>query len=278
MSAKVERAEQRKGIELGADDYITKPFTAEELLGAIKTRIERQQSTQKNIDKALYSKLSNFTKINSHEYNTPLNGIIGLSDALIDSAHTLSVEEIEGLAKTIKSSARRLHRTFTNFMLYMHLERGNRKPVYEKIDDVWIHTTLETLSNNKAEKFNRLGDVHFNNTLKTAFSSTLPKEDLYYVVEELIWNALRFSEKNTPLQIDLNNTDSHWTLCLSNTTSDSDFFDSAAPFKQHGRETTEQQGSGLGLYLCQKLADLYHWNLQQKYTNGQAKVCLSVPF
>lgn len=41
LSAKTERQDIRKGMELGADDYITKPFEESELLGAIKSRLAR---------------------------------------------------------------------------------------------------------------------------------------------------------------------------------------------------------------------------------------------
>ncbi|MEE1964276.1 response regulator [Allomuricauda taeanensis] len=41
VSAKTERHEIRKGMNLGADDYLTKPFEEHELLGAIQTRLEK---------------------------------------------------------------------------------------------------------------------------------------------------------------------------------------------------------------------------------------------
>ena len=41
LSAKTERKDVRKGMELGADDYITKPFQEEELIGAIESRLAR---------------------------------------------------------------------------------------------------------------------------------------------------------------------------------------------------------------------------------------------
>ncbi len=41
LSAKTERKDVRKGMELGADDYITKPFEESELIGAIESRIAR---------------------------------------------------------------------------------------------------------------------------------------------------------------------------------------------------------------------------------------------
>ena len=41
LTAKTERTEIRKGMELGADDYITKPFEGTELLNAIATRLKK---------------------------------------------------------------------------------------------------------------------------------------------------------------------------------------------------------------------------------------------
>jgi len=41
LSAKSERTDLRKGMEMGADDYITKPFSDSELINAIRTRLEK---------------------------------------------------------------------------------------------------------------------------------------------------------------------------------------------------------------------------------------------
>ena len=41
LSAKTERKDVRKGMDLGADDYITKPFEEEELVSAIESRLAK---------------------------------------------------------------------------------------------------------------------------------------------------------------------------------------------------------------------------------------------
>ncbi len=43
LSAKTERSDVRKGMNLGADDYITKPFTEDELINAIESRMARTE-------------------------------------------------------------------------------------------------------------------------------------------------------------------------------------------------------------------------------------------
>ena len=42
LSAYTAKLDMRRGMELGADDYLFKPFTADELLGAISARLNKQ--------------------------------------------------------------------------------------------------------------------------------------------------------------------------------------------------------------------------------------------
>jgi CRP-like cAMP-binding protein len=49
LSAKAERSDFRKGMELGADDYITKPFTATELLNAVESRMNKSKILREDI-------------------------------------------------------------------------------------------------------------------------------------------------------------------------------------------------------------------------------------
>ncbi|OLP16716.1 response regulator [Leptolyngbya sp. 'hensonii'] len=43
LTAKAERKDFRQGMELGAYDYLTKPFTRAELLGAVQAQLKRQE-------------------------------------------------------------------------------------------------------------------------------------------------------------------------------------------------------------------------------------------
>lgn len=48
LTAKAERGDFRKGMEMGADDYITKPFTDIELLNSIESRLRKVELLKKN--------------------------------------------------------------------------------------------------------------------------------------------------------------------------------------------------------------------------------------
>jgi two-component system OmpR family response regulator len=49
LTAKTERSDFRKGMEMGADDYVTKPFSSRELLARINAVIRRTQMLPPNL-------------------------------------------------------------------------------------------------------------------------------------------------------------------------------------------------------------------------------------
>jgi CRP-like cAMP-binding protein len=55
LTAKAERPDMRKGMEMGADDYLTKPFDDIELLNAIETRLQKKEKQQAFYSKSLES-------------------------------------------------------------------------------------------------------------------------------------------------------------------------------------------------------------------------------
>lgn len=51
LTAKTEKSDFRRGMNLGADDYVTKPFYKDELLDVIETRLQKSERLKKQFDK-----------------------------------------------------------------------------------------------------------------------------------------------------------------------------------------------------------------------------------
>jgi CRP-like cAMP-binding protein/CheY-like chemotaxis protein len=52
LTAKAERSDFRKGMEMGADDYLTKPFDDVELLSAIESRLKKNELLKKEYERS----------------------------------------------------------------------------------------------------------------------------------------------------------------------------------------------------------------------------------
>lgn len=72
ITAKTQRQDLRKGMVLGADDYLTKPFSFEELMEAINTQLEKRanqkNNTNKNARQYKFKKENNKQALNYSDY------------------------------------------------------------------------------------------------------------------------------------------------------------------------------------------------------------------
>jgi CRP-like cAMP-binding protein len=71
LSAKAEKSDVRKGMNLGADDYLTKPFEELELLSAVESRLQRSDQLKSNNFSNDIEGINNFLK-NAENANTLL--------------------------------------------------------------------------------------------------------------------------------------------------------------------------------------------------------------
>src|SRR6056297_2559235 len=90
VSAMAERKSLRKGMEQGADDYLFKPFSREELLKALESRIQKVNAIKNELDRLK----KNIIFTLPHELRTPLNGILGFSRIIKDDYSALSEKDI----------------------------------------------------------------------------------------------------------------------------------------------------------------------------------------
>src|SRR5437762_4492844 len=128
LTGMTERTQVRQGMGLGADDYLTKPFTVQELIGAVNVRLEKQVAVQRLSDRKLEELRGNIGMALPHELLTPLNGILGLASMMVDEEMVFSPHEIRTFAQNIQISALRLHRLIENFIIYSQIELTKADP------------------------------------------------------------------------------------------------------------------------------------------------------
>ncbi len=110
LTARGEREDMRKGMELGADDYITKPYSSFELLAAVKMRLERRDTIERQRLRVLYHRLFEMQESERRQVAQRLQGdvvellmgfkvVLEMSKRLSDRALVTRLDEAKGLAE-----------------------------------------------------------------------------------------------------------------------------------------------------------------------------------
>ncbi|WP_199248903.1 response regulator [[Phormidium] sp. ETS-05] len=264
LTAKTEKTDTRKGMELGADDYLTKPFTLEELLKAIAVRLEKQTAFDRESEKKLQQLRQNLAHAMPHELRTPLNGIISYSQMLMEDCLEMERAEIQEMAEAIYQSGQRLYRLVQNYLLYAEIELVSNDQERLKFlrsgTGAATFSTIATSANKTAKKFDRLVDLQLD--LADA-SAAIGAVHLHKIVEELVDNACKYSTEGSKIEVKGLTSEGIYTFSVSNLGRgmSPEQIASLGAYVQFERKLYEQQGSGLGLTIAKRLAELYQGRL-----------------
>lgn len=260
LTGAAERVNIRKGMELGADDYLTKPFTIQELIASVTAQFEKQATIKRQADQRLEELRGNITMALPHELRTPLNGILGLSSMLLEDGETMSQEEVRENLQFIHQSANRLHRLIENFLVYSQIELMVRDPDQEAKLKLGDSVKVDGMLNNWAAEVatSRSRDADLQLHMLPA-SCSVPSESFKKIFTELLDNAFKFSNPGQTVSVEVFNQDGRLHLRISDEGRgfSPDQIARVGAHMQFDRKYYEQQGAGLGLIIAKRLAELH---------------------
>ena len=279
LSAKVERTDLRRGMELGADDYITKPFKIIELVNSIKSRLVQSKNIQSVVESKVIESLNDFINVAKHECNTPLHGIINLSGLLMGD-YPAQPAFLEAAVKAINTSGKRLYKTLNNLIDLVRLRHYTLS-----VNESYLGTDIKSIINKTVTE--RSNCYNYTGEISTHFdcldSIEMQQEDVEIIVYEVIDNMFKFSSSNYVEIIISKKVDENknWIILkVSNSLSVPMIFSTKdiGPFKQYNIVKNEKQGCGLGLYLIQLIIEKYQGTIEIDTTNAQLfQIILTVP-
>ncbi len=260
LTGATDKEHMRQGMELGADDYLTKPFTLPELLAAVRTRIEKTELVTRRSEKKLEELRGNISLALPHELITPLNSILGFSSLLVDHFDTLGSQDILDFGKNIQQSARRLQRLVENFLVYSQIELVAASP--EKVvslrrsEPIPVRERITAVAQQVARKYERETDLVVRNS---EANLAIAKDKLDKIVSELLDNAFKFSKSGSPVVVSSQLQDSIFTLSVEDRGRGMtpEQIAKIGAHMQFERQFHEQQGFGLGLIISKRLTELY---------------------
>jgi signal transduction histidine kinase len=281
LTGAVERPNVRRGMEMGADDYLTKPFTPSELLAAVNARLEKVAEMERKSEKKLDELRGKMTLTLPHELRTPLNGIMGLASLLIDGHNTMKPADVLESAKYIHQSAERLHRLIENFLAYAQIElmAKDAKSILSTASTSFTATApiITDSAQSVANRWKRQQDLRLE-----VRPCTVPviADNLQKIVEELVDNGLKFSDAGTPVRVMTGASEQTFSLHVINSGRGmtQEQIAKIGPHMQFERETYEQQGAGLGLTIAKRLTELNGGTFSITSTPGkETRVTVTFP-
>jgi len=181
LSAKTSVAERLAGYEAGADDYMTKPFNAQELLA--KVRVYLRLKSVEELDQLK----SNLLRLLNHETRTPLNGIIPPLEFLM-AGEPLDEETRARCLELASASAKRLQKLFENSLRLCALKADQWDFVFSRTDfSNVVKQAVTSMAPLAAQK-----QVSIDCELNPALAE-VDAGEMLSVVTALLENAIRFS-------------------------------------------------------------------------------------
>ena len=275
LTAKVDLNNIREGMNLGADDYITKPFKSKDLLSTIKIRLKKSGE----ITHKLENLSKNIALYVPHELRTPLVSILGYSDILKEDYDSLSKHEAIEMLDSIKYSGQRLLERVEKFILFSELMTRQNEEVISTINSPCLITGAEI----EVSITNYLRDELKNRILNFTMADALinvPCRYFLFIAREIVQNALKFSRQNTSVEFSGVVDDNNYVMTVIDHGHGlaKDQIVEISPFTQFEREKYQQIGNGLGLVIVKRIVEIFKGalNLESIPGNG-TKITISFP-
>ncbi|MEB3291249.1 MAG: response regulator [Leptolyngbya sp.] len=282
LTAKADRDDQRHGMDLGADDYLTKPFTPDELRQAITARLSRRESQQQQAQRQVDQLRNTISYALPYELNTPLVGIINGARLLRTNYGSMDQAEIEELLGDIETSGNKLYALIQNFITYADLELAlANDEIADKLrartEPCLTAAVIMSGAMQSAKVAHREADLQLE--LEDA-SVQISDWRLQKVIQEVVDNAFKFSPVGNPVKVISHTKDGnlHIFIIDQGCGMNADQVSTIGAYMQFDRRIYERPGNGLGLAITKLTMALYDGEVSiESFVGQQTTVRLTLP-
>ncbi len=267
LTAKADRESVRHGMVLGADDYLTKPFTRQELFQAIQSRLEKRIFQEEEyqqqmgvlhqaLDQEREQRLvkTRMVSMFSHDFRNSLAAILSSNSLLRDYADRMTPERRLIHMNQIESSVRLLLHMLDEMLMAGQMETGNLVMHPEYFD---IAPFLQTI----VAEFRLIdSDEH---SIQLECQDYIPvhmdKNLFRQIIANLLSNAIKYSRSGTEITVKMEQTPGCVVLHVQDQGIGIPEEDQAGLFEAFRRASNadEYQGTGLGLAIVQQAVNMH---------------------
>lgn len=281
LTAFVETEDIVRGFELGAVDYISKPFNSSELIARVNTHLSLKKATDllQETNKKLVLSNENLESLNAelknanamknrmlsmvaHDLKNPLGGIQGLVSFLIsDDRLTKYSDIVESLDLMQKSSTSMLD-LVKEILDSAALEIGR---IQLNTDVVSIEDLVQAaVWQNKPSAEIKDQQLHLTSvdTAQNYFMTKADSKRLSQVFDNLISNAIKYSPFSKPIEVTIKSYESNILVSVTDQGPGVSEEDKEKMFGYFQRLSAQPTGgessSGIGLSIVKQIVELHN--------------------
>jgi two-component system sensor histidine kinase/response regulator len=279
MTARASHDDLREGMSSGADDYITKPFTRQELLHAIQNQLEkrlaREQYHQNQIEQVQQALANEQEKrlvkaklvgMFSHDFRNPLSTIWSSNSLLRDYADRLDEQRRLTHLNRIDASVRQLLQMLDDMLVVTQMEAGSLQFKPEPID---ISQTIRTI----AEEFQAINNETCNIFYESHVTAIVMADSrlIRQIASNIISNAVKYSPQGGEVRVIFKEHGSEYILTVQDHGIGIDKEDQENLFNafQRGSNVGKISGTGLGLAIVKEAATIHGGSVHLESELGQ---------
>lgn len=259
VTAKDDLESKVKGLSLGADDYITKPFDMQELHARVKSALRLKHAL--DALKELNELKNQFLAMASHDIKAPISRIEKTMDQLLEKKEKLSKDQSESL-KNIKRQAQDIFNLISDLLNVTKIEAGKmglqkkKISVSELLEEVCKMNVMTAQSK----------QISLDRNIDPKVEITADPDRLLEVFDNLLTNAIKFTPKGKKIKIVLQSqkegvevqvSDQGIGIPESELPRIFDRFSKLSP-----QPTQGESGTGLGLSITKQIIDLHGGKIQ----------------
>jgi signal transduction histidine kinase len=260
LTAKNSQEDILRGFELGAVDYIPKPFNQKELIARVKTHIELKQAREQaeNYAAELHEMVATkdrFFNIIAHDLISPFNAILGFTDSLKREAATIDRDELQLFANLLNEAAENSYKLVQNLLEWSRLQ--TKKMSFEPAMLSLQETVTEIIKQLTGQAITK--NIEIVSNVPDGLSVFADSYMISTVIRNLLSNAIKFSNPGSEIKISASTKDKYAVISIADQgvgirpEQKEALFDLSTNNSTRG--TANENGTGLGLILCKEIIE-----------------------
>lgn len=273
LTAKSQTGDMIAGLELGAVDYINKPFDPAVLLARVNTHLELSKVKQNLIAKnkelvELNATKDKFFRIIAHDLRSPLSSLLGGLSVLGYENNQGNPESNMEIVKMLKSSVKKGLKLLNNLMDWSSIQTSTFpfQPVDLNLKEL-IEENVEMLKSLAADK-SIVVDCKIDEKVNVFADENM----ISSVIRNLVSNAIKFTNPDGKVDISSRQLDAFQEISVKDSgvgiekeLKDNLFrIDKATSTKG----TSGEMGTGLGLLLCKEFVEKHGGEIRVETRQG----------